>query len=158
MSAPATHSPPDEPEEVGTAADPEASEQSALGHLFRTIELQQEGHREGYRKAVGDPDYASRLREAMSSYLDVEAFKPGDTVTWKEGLRAATFPEYGAPACFVRYLDRRELRRHKADRVDHDCLIGFLDYEWDFVIIRASSPRLTHWQVMDTSNGEAVLG
>ena len=100
---------------------------------------------------MGDPEYATRLRATTESYLQAEEFEPGEMVTWQAGLRGSAFPEYGAPASFVRYASKPEIQNRKKARADIDCLIGYLDEDWDFVVIPASSRRLTRWQQMGSS-------
>lgn len=108
---------------------------------------------ERYRQQVSSSGYQRRLKGASADYLKPEQFAAGDPVTWKDLLKSMLYPDYGAPATFIRYLepdDREHLSFFSSLRWDDDCLIGYLDGDLDFVVVACGSARLTHW-----GNGDA---
>lgn len=141
----------DQTEELETEGAGSSPEEPAARVAFsfddfqRYVEAERESRRERYRRELQNPQYTDRLVEAASSYLRREDFAPGDLVTWKQYLKSMEFPDYGAPAVFVRYLTAEDPRPEEP-RIDQDCLIGWLDEELDLIVNRANSHRFTAWK------------
>ncbi|MDN6457974.1 MAG: hypothetical protein L0K38_13180 [Yaniella sp.] len=108
---------------------------------------------ERYRKSLMSSDYFEHLNAATRNYLSRDMFHEGDVVKWKEFLKEALFPDYGAPATFIRYLtdeDRKGLI--PAYRSESDCLIGVLDGDSDFIVFDVQSSRLMNWANSPSKN------
>ena len=149
-----------------TTSEPDAVEDQgapALGERVADVDSvvseqrltdEEERSLERYRQQVGSGKYRERLEGATKDYLARVEFTPGEIVPWKDLLKDMLYPEYGAPATFLRYLrasDREYPSFFSSLRWDDDCLIGYLDGDLDFVAVACASARLMRW----VDNGES---
>lgn len=104
-----------------------------------------------YQNALKDPQYAEHLVNAYRAYTTTEAFSPGDLVQWKPQLRDRLFPEYGAPAVVVRYLDEPDSHDADGDRKPalDDLVVGVLDSDHNLQLLIVNSHRFTSWSKAD---------
>lgn len=111
--------------------------------------------RELYRKEVASQEYAERLTQAALAYMNPERFTEGHLVQWKPLLKNEDYPDYGAPAVFVRYLSPDELSKISNGlfgqlRINEDALICYLNHDLDLVTMLCNSARLTRWSNAQT--------
>lgn len=136
---------PEEPLSPGEAEEPSAPRVAFTMDEFESfVEAQRQRRRERYRNEIQNPLYQERLVAAAQSYTRKEEFATGTLVTWKQNLKSMEFPEYGAPAVFMRYLTESDPLPEEP-RIDQDCLIGWLDEDLDLIVQRANSHRFTAW-------------
>jgi hypothetical protein len=95
----------------------------------------------------GDPSKRAQL--LVEYYDDLRkdfAFKPGDIVKWKAGLRNRLLPKYEEPAIVVQVLDRPEFDQSRDAgstyfREPLDVVLGILDSDGDFSLFHLDRRR-----------------
>lgn len=110
--------------------------------------------REAFRVCPEDRDL---LADYLIEWHKEYAFKPGQQVTWKPGMKNRVFPQYGEPVVFVEYRDDLGLLRPNdlgaADCTDHlDCTIALVQHREKIVLQYAfNSRRLMPFEELDKS-------
>lgn len=70
-----------------------------------------------------DPDYtpmdAETARRMVDVYLQPHAFKPGDLVRWKPGMKNRTLPDYGEPIPVLEVCAERRIAPEVVGKVDN---------------------------------------
>ena len=99
-------------------------------------------------------DLAAGLRERFQSFTRREAFRAGDVVGWKAGLKNRRWPTYGKPAIVVEVLESPiyDTEKDSGDayfREPLDLAVGvFIEegpHRGDFVVWHFDSRRLQTW-------------
>jgi hypothetical protein len=55
---------------------------------------------------LNSAEHHAKLKKQVLTLLEAHEFKPGEFVTWKEGLKNRKRPEYGEPVVVVEVLDQ----------------------------------------------------
>ncbi len=138
-----------EPAEGSASMDEDDVRGGALPLSFddvrQSLEADMKRRLEEYRQRIKQPEYVESLKSVVAEYLSPTSFSPGDLISWKRSLKASWYPDYGAPAVFIRYLNEQDPLPENP-MIDQDCVIGWLDEDLDFVVGRGNSRRFTLWQ------------
>ncbi len=132
---------------AGPAA--EESPEETMSRRLHFFEERDEKDLEKYRAEVAKGSYLPTLMQAAAAYLEPEEFSPRDVVRWKPLLKSDQYPDYGAPAVFIRYLTSEEQAANGGVSLFRpmargtDCKIAYLDKDLDLVTIHVNSARLT---------------
>jgi len=91
-------------------------------------------------------EYIQDLKERSKSFENKTNFKPGDIVTWKQGLQNKTVPEYGTPGIVIANLNPavRDEEKGVGSAYFNDILdiqVGFITVDNDFIIFAHDSRR-----------------
>jgi hypothetical protein len=77
------------------------------------------------------------LKSLGSAYLARETFKPGDLVTWKDGLKDCRLPKYGQPGIIIEIREgQRDTREETGScyyQTPNEARVAILDSDGDFV-------------------------
>lgn len=91
------------------------------------------------------------LRKRLADLQNKHNFKPGDLITWKEGMRFKKFPEEGYPAIVIEVLDEPIMDTHSEPsgpyyREMFDIIFGICDDDGDFVTYYGGSRCYRPWE------------
>lgn len=98
------------------------------------------------------PQSADRLTAAYLSLSKVNAFQPGDLVTWKKGMSNRRIPRKAEPAIVTRVLTTPVFdgdQRGPYLNEPLDLVLGLIDADGDLIEYHFDSRRFKHF------NGEA---
>jgi len=95
------------------------------------------------------PRKVQLLQERLALLTNVEHFRVGDIITWKEGLRNKKHPEAGDPAIVVKVLDEPiyDVASGAGSPYFNEPLqiiIGIIDEDGDFLCFHSDLRRFTH--------------
>ncbi|WP_094722394.1 hypothetical protein [Bombiscardovia coagulans] len=128
--------------------DKEKTDNVRMDNDVRLVQL------EKYQEIVAQPDYVDKLKAAQHNYVTPIPFKVGDIVEWKPNMKMLPYPTYSAPVIVVRMLGEQKYESSSIFPTPvlrrYDMLIGFIDGDGDFTVLKADSSCFQPWR-MDSS-------
>lgn len=115
------------------------------------MQAQAQEERLKYEQAASDPDYLNILEEVGNAYTSPHTFKAGELVQWRDHMRNRRYPQYGRPAIVLGNPSSTpspmlSIFPVGSEPTHDDLLIGFLDGDFDLVVLAVEGARLQPWQ------------